>query len=292
MASKPQTVRAAGGVVHREGRIALVHRPRYDDWSLPKGKLHEGESPAAAGAREIAEETGARVALTQLITRVTYPIDAMMKVVDYWQMRYLEGEFTPSEEVDQVDWMVPDQARIRLTYWHDRKVIDAALRIPAPESVLVLVRHARAGSRSQWSGPDASRPLEPSGQVQADILAPFLAAFAPTRIVSADRTRCVQTVTPLANRIGLPIEQDDRLGDHGYAADSKRALGTLRSLLAESGTIVLCSQGDAIPGMLHDLRCVPRSRPAKTRKGGAWVIGFVGGNAVTSDYYRTPFSPR
>ncbi len=163
MASKPAPVRAAGGVVHRDGRIALVHRPRYDDWSLPKGKLEGGESPAAAAAREIAEETGARVALKQLLTRVSYPIDSTMKLVDYWQMAYLDGEFEPSDEVDQVDWLAPAEARARLTYWHDRQVIDASARTPELDSVLVLVRHARAGSRSQWKGPDEERPLEESG---------------------------------------------------------------------------------------------------------------------------------
>jgi 8-oxo-(d)GTP phosphatase len=292
VASKPATIRAAGGVVHRDGLIALVHRPRYNDWSLPKGKLDEGEPPAAAAAREIAEETGARVALTHLLMRVTYPIDSMMKLVDYWQMRYLGGDFVPSSEVDQVEWLTPPEARSRLTYWHDRQVVDAAVRSRELDSVLVLVRHARAGSRSQWSGPDARRPLEESGHAQAELLAPLLAAFAPERIVSADRTRCVQTVEPLGKLIDLPIEQGARFGDLGYGADSKRSLASLYSMLTESQVIVLCSQGDAIPAMLHDLRCVPRSRPAKTRKGGAWVIGFAGGRAVKADYYRTPLSPR
>jgi 8-oxo-dGTP pyrophosphatase MutT (NUDIX family)/phosphohistidine phosphatase SixA len=292
VANKPSVIRAGGGVIVRDGSIALVHRPRYDDWTLPKGKLGPGESPAAGAVREIAEETGARVALTQLLGRVTYPVETATKIVDYWQMRYLDGEFEPSEEVDRVEWLSADDARVRLSYRHDRRVIDASLRLPVVESVLILVRHARAGSRSQWAGPDALRPLEESGRTQARLLAPFLAAFGPDQIVSADRTRCVQTVEPLAELAGLAIERDSRLGDEGYAKDPKRALEVLHGLLSHSPALVLCSQGDAIPAMLHDLRVVPRSRPAKTRKGGVWVIGFAGRRAVRSDYYRTPLSPR
>jgi 8-oxo-dGTP diphosphatase len=292
VASKPAVVRAAGGVVERDGLIALVHRPRYDDWSLPKGKLDDGESPAVGARREITEETGARTVLTQYLTRVTYPVDAATKIVDYWQMRHLGGDFEPSDEVDAVEWLPYDDARSRLTYEHDRKVIDASLRLPAIESVLVLVRHARAGSRSQWDGPDELRPLEESGLIQSIALAPFLGAFGADRIVSADRTRCVQTVEPLSAFVGRPIERDGRLGDEGYKKDPKRALEVVYGLLADAPSVVLSSQGDAIPAMLHDLRCVPRARPAKTRKGGVWVIGFAGRRAVAAEYYRTPLSPR
>jgi 8-oxo-dGTP pyrophosphatase MutT (NUDIX family)/phosphohistidine phosphatase SixA len=292
VASKTAPIRAAGGVVFRGGQIAVVHRPRYDDWSLPKGKLSDGESPAACAAREIAEETGARVGLQQLITRVKYPVESATKIVDYWRMRFLEGDFGKSDEVDELDWLQPDEARARLTYRHDRQVIDAAMRARELDSVLVLVRHARAGSRADWSGPDETRPLEQSGQAQAEALAPFLMAFAPERIVAADRTRCVQTIEPLSKVSGLPIDADARLSDQGYARDPKRSLNAVHTMLAQARTVVLCSQGDAIPALLHDLRCVSRSTPARTRKGGAWVIGFVGSRAVTAEYYRTPLSPR
>ena len=79
---------------------------------------------------------------------------------------------------------------------------------------------------------------------------------------------------------------------NGYARDRRQFREVLLNALSEAGTVVLCSQGDAIPALLHDLRCVPRSSPAKTRKGGAWVIGFAGGKAASADYYRTPFAPK
>jgi len=290
--SKASPIRAGGGVVFQDGRVALVHRPRYDDWSLPKGKLHVGESPAVAAAREIEEETGARVALQQLLTRIRYPVDSTVKVVDYWRARYLDGDFGASDEVDRLQWVAPDQARARLSYAHDASVLDAACRSREPDSTLVLVRHARAGSRSGWSGPDQTRPLEDSGVAQAEALAPFLMAFAPRRLLSAEPSRCVQTVEPLARASGLALDQDPRLGDNGYARDRRQFREVLLNALSEAGTVVLCSQGDAIPALLHDLRCVPRSSPAKTRKGGAWVIGFAGGKAASADYYRTPFAPK
>ena len=118
-------VKAAGGVVLRDGRIAVVHRPRYDDWSLPKGKLDEGESFEDAALREVWEETGLRCALAEELSPTFYnDRKGRSKIVRYWLMEVLEGEFEPNEEVDELRWLTPSEAVAQLTYPHDAALIE------------------------------------------------------------------------------------------------------------------------------------------------------------------------
>jgi 8-oxo-dGTP diphosphatase len=126
-------VRAAGGVVIRPtpdgGReVAVVHRPRYDDWSLPKGKLDAGEDWEDAALREVEEETGLRCALGEELPSVSYrDRKGRRKLVRYWQMRPLSGRFEPTGEVDELRWLPPEQAIRLLTYEHDRELARSAV---------------------------------------------------------------------------------------------------------------------------------------------------------------------
>jgi 8-oxo-dGTP pyrophosphatase MutT (NUDIX family) len=119
-------VRAAGGVVERDGRVLLVHRPRYDDWTFPKGKALEGESDEATALREVEEETGLRCELGDELPATSY-VDskARPKRVRYWRMRALAGEFVPHDEVDEIAWLPPSEARDRLSYARDLALLDA-----------------------------------------------------------------------------------------------------------------------------------------------------------------------
>ena len=124
-ASSEDTVRAAGGVVIRDGRVALVHRPKYDDWSLPKGKLDAGESLEDAALREVEEETGLRCSLGEHLGRTVY-LDrkGRQKTVDYWQMTVEEDTgFEPHDEVDELRWLSPDEAAAQLTYGFDKDLV-------------------------------------------------------------------------------------------------------------------------------------------------------------------------
>jgi 8-oxo-dGTP diphosphatase len=113
-------VKAAGGLVRRDGRVAVAHRPRYDDWSFPKGKLDPGESWEQAALREVEEEIGLRCRLGAELPPVTYAVQKGRKVVRYWLMEPESGEFVPNEEVDEVRWLSPAEAEALLTYDHDR----------------------------------------------------------------------------------------------------------------------------------------------------------------------------
>ena len=120
-------VRAAGGVVARDGLIVLVHRPRYDDWTLPKGKLDAGESFEEAALREIEEETSIRARLVRELPETQYEVRGRPKVVRYWLME-VESDpgFVPNDEVDELRWLEPAQASALLTYERDRDVLAAA----------------------------------------------------------------------------------------------------------------------------------------------------------------------
>lgn len=119
-------VEAAGGVVMRDGRVAVVHRPRYDDWSFPKGKLDEGESFEDAALREVEEETGLRCELGRELPPTEYEDSkGRSKIVRYWEMRPLGGGFEPNEEVDELRWLAPREAVELLSYEHDRELAGA-----------------------------------------------------------------------------------------------------------------------------------------------------------------------
>jgi 8-oxo-dGTP diphosphatase len=112
--------------------VLLVHRPRYDDWTFPKGKGERGERDEDTALREVEEETGYRCRLGVEVARTEYVDDrGRDKVVRYWDMAVVDGAFAPNDEVDAVVWLVPDAARDRLTYEHDRSVLDLALGRPA-----------------------------------------------------------------------------------------------------------------------------------------------------------------
>ncbi len=134
-------VRAAGGVVVRTGErgapeIALIHRPRYDDWSLPKGKLAPGETWEEAALREVEEETGMRCELGAELEPARYrDRHGRSKLVRWWLMRPLDGAFEPGDEVDELRWLDPGAAVATLDYDHDRELIRSlATHEPGPTS--------------------------------------------------------------------------------------------------------------------------------------------------------------
>src|SRR5919106_1615180 len=178
-------IRAGGGIVWRTGKngvveIALVHRPKYDDWTLPKGKPLPGETEEETAAREVEEETGMRCVMERPIGRIHY-VDrrGRPKTVRYWLMRPISGSFTPSDEVDELRWLSLDQAEAILSYEHDRWLLQRfahpatsmrpGLGRGSLEAVpIYLVRHAKAGNRGEWTNPDHLRPLSENGKQQAE----------------------------------------------------------------------------------------------------------------------------
>ena len=294
-------VAAAGGVLWRtraDGTVetALVHRSKYDDWSLPKGKLDAGEHVVAAAVREVTEETGERVVLGRRSAQVRYTVPDGPKRVDYWLMQACGGAFSANPEIAELRWVTLEEAVGAVTYDHDRTVLADAARVDVPRApTLLLVRHASAGSRSDWDGDDDLRPLDDKGVDQARRLAEVLPHFRPTAILSAVRTRCTQTVEPLAAVLGLDVEPLPALGEEEFAHDPDTGLAAIEPMLrrSEPGVTVVCSQGGAIPSALEALGVdwrgsVPtsagKSHPPSA-KGSVWALGGRPG-ALSADYYR------
>jgi 8-oxo-dGTP diphosphatase len=125
-----EQVEAAGGVVVRDGKVVVVHRPKYDDWSLPKGKLDPGEGFEEAALREVEEETGLRCRLGRELSSTEYrDAKGRPKIVRYWEMTPLGGDFAPTDEVDELRWLEPGAAERLLSYEHDRELLRGVNRM-------------------------------------------------------------------------------------------------------------------------------------------------------------------
>ncbi|QNG35788.1 NUDIX hydrolase [Geodermatophilaceae bacterium NBWT11] len=289
---------AAGGALWRRGpggvlETAVVHRPKYDDWSLPKGKLDAGEHPLQAAVREVVEETGLQVAVGRRSVQTRYTHRAGPKRVDYWTMQHVAGDFVVNDEVDELRWLpVPEASRL-VTHPHDAAVLTDLARADVPRTpTLLLVRHASAGERSDFDGPDDDRPLDARGRSQARRLAQVLTAFGPTEILSAPPLRCRQTVAPLSRALGLPVGEVPELGEDGFGADPQAGLDVVRRLLeprSTPGVTVVASQGGAIPSVLMALGVQHATTGGAlwppAAKGSVWVLGGHPG-ALLADYYR------
>ena len=279
---------AAGAVLWRwpdrsvkvEVEVALVHRPRYDDWSLPKGKLEPGESIWAAAVREVAEETGCPAFLGRHLGQLRYPVSHPVpatKVVEYFAARVAgPGEFRPSNEVDALRWLPVADADGLLSYDGDREILRSFGALPADLTTLPLVRHAKAGDRSSWDGPDDLRPLTPSGYKQAAALHALLPLFGVDRVHSAPFVRCVQTVQGIADDVDRPIIMESLLSERGYLPNPAAAITRFQAIAAAGGTPVVCSQGGVIPDLLSRLAkesglTLPSTRAAK---GSAWLLSL------------------
>lgn len=292
-------VHAAGGVVWRPAagggvEVAVVHRPRYDDWSLPKGKRDAGEPMAAAAVREMAEETGQRVVLGPQLGRSDYQVADGPKTVRYWAARALGGDFAPGEEVDELRWVPPEEAARLLSYAHEQAVLERFTALPATRTLL-LVRHAKAGKRSDWHSDDDLRPLTDAGWRQAAALRVLLPLFGPDQVHSAPPSRCVQTVQALADDLGVPVQEEPLLSEKAYWSDRGAGLARLREIAEGTETAaVVCSQGDVIPDIVETLTDASGLRPEAlaSRKGSVWALSFADGTGMqvlAADYHPDPF---
>jgi 8-oxo-dGTP pyrophosphatase MutT (NUDIX family)/phosphohistidine phosphatase SixA len=249
-ASPPPDVVSAGVVVFRPGkRVLLVHRPKYDDWSFPKGKVDRGEHVTAAAVREVAEETGLHVRLGVPLSDQHYPVTSRMKTVHYWAGRPVGDDdvtgYLVNAEIDDVEWVDAEDAFPRLTYHYDRETLAEALRVRRRTRTLVVLRHGRARSRKAWRRDDRARPLLQLGRAHAERLVPVLAAYGLTRVVSSSSIRCVETVAAYAGTTGWELETDDRLSEED--ASPKRVRRVVAGLLDGGRDTVVCTHRPVLP---------------------------------------------
>ncbi|MBN9737925.1 MULTISPECIES: bifunctional NUDIX hydrolase/histidine phosphatase family protein [unclassified Pseudonocardia] len=290
---------AAGTVPYRlaaDGSLefALVHRPRYDDWSLPKGHQDPGEALTLTALRETAEEAHLGCRLGGRLGHTTYTVPGKgRKVVHYWAAEVVDDQgFTATDETDELRWAGAAEASGLVEHEHDRTLIARLSDAGVPTSTVLFVRHAKAGSRSAWEGDDDLRPLSGTGHTQADRLASFLPRFGADRAYTAPPLRCGETIAPLVERSGLGEPGvEPLLGEHDYWTDPPAGLARFRELAALPGVTLLSSQGGVIPDVVEQLLDGSGAGhgDVPSHKASTWVLGFgTGGALLFADYYRRP----
>lgn len=262
-----EPVRAAGAVVWRHGDlepdVLLIRRPRYDDWSLPKGKLDPGEAAPVAAVREVAEETGVRIRLGPPLPDQHYTVgggeEPQPKVVSYWAARAPAdadvSSFVANREVDEVRWEKLSRARSRLTYPRDARLLDSFDPARIDTTPLLVVRHAQARSRKNWSKDEGERPLRAQGQRQAAALVPLLTAYGVRQVVSSDEARCVETMLPFVNADGATMGLEPGLSQR--ATDEKVVARRTRRALDSQARVAFCSHRPVLPLLFEGLGLDP-----------------------------------
>ncbi|MBP2379555.1 8-oxo-dGTP diphosphatase [Microbacterium phyllosphaerae] len=262
-----KAVYAAGAVVWRliDGklRILLIHRTKYKDITLPKGKVDPGEMLAETAVREVHEETGIRVSLGVPVGVSRYHLpSSKQKVVHYWAAEATAdairaSTFVPNREIAALEWVSVKKARARLSYPVDLEILDFFAKL-VDDGVLrtfpiIALRHAKALSRSDWEGSDAARPLTDRGRQQAKSIVGPLRAFGVRKIVTSDAVRCVQTVTPLAKALDRKTVQTSKISQDAWE-DGEDDLRSVIGRRVRSGKpAVLCSHGPVLPGILSEI---------------------------------------
>jgi 8-oxo-dGTP diphosphatase len=286
-------IRAAGALLWRDNsdlslEVALIHRPRYDDWSLPKGKLEMGETALQCAYREVQEETGIRATFTRQLGTVEYEESGQEKRVKYWAAHcaLTNSEFVPNEEVDQLKWLSPNQALEQATHNSDKSIIEKFISEEQHTDTLIILRHTKSLERGDWDEEDSHRTLDETGFDQAQLLIKHLEPFAIDELYTSDYTRCVQTVTPLAHARGLSITTVPSLNEESFELDPEKAISFANALKQDEKNILICSHNPVIPSMLRGILNTKLKNKdlIKLEPGDAWIVHRVRGEIVGLDY--------
>jgi 8-oxo-(d)GTP phosphatase len=270
MAVRRSTVIAAGALVWRvrDGKLQVlaVHRPSYNDWSWPKGKIRRGETLPECAMREVYEETGKQVELGQPLPTLAYKLSSgRPKVVRYWAAETMNTthpsllarpryRLAPKKEIDNTRWFTVEKARAKITNRADLKPLDslvAAYEAGRLETrAFIIARHARAKKRSSWKHDDLARPITAGGAKRAHQLIRLFSAFGIRYIESSPAARCVSTVLPYSAAIGKKIKTRDALTEAAHASNPKAAADVLTAVLAKSGNRLVCVHRPTMPTLL------------------------------------------
>ena len=252
-----QVIQAAGAVLWRRlsddlVQVALIHRPRYDDWSFPKGKVETGESEIGCAFREVLEETGYETVFGPELCKVEYLVGDTTKTVRYWSAQAVgeaKGVMDP-EEVDQLIWVTIADAYEKVSREGDKEVLKNFEKFGIDTTPLVLLRHGKAIAREEWEGDDGDRPLAQLGQIQSmRMLARYL-PFGITEIHTSDAVRCYETVAPMARSLSLDMIYWTELSEYAYEKDKKAAINVVNDIIESEAHAIVCGHNPVIPGIV------------------------------------------
>lgn len=291
----PRILQAAGAVVLRgpvdAREVLMVHRPSYDDWTLPKGKPDYGEYLVRTAVREVLEETGATIRLGVPLGKASYPVTKGTKD-SYWWVGHLVSQIDrrPDKEVDKSPWLPVADALELLTWDDERELLALALDQP-PTSTLAVVRHGKAVDRTHWGSDDWLRPLNGRGRRQSLRLVQLLSAYGIDETVSSTSTRCLQTFIPYTRARGVVCTPVQALAEEEAArhpAAVTRFMRTLRGRLAESpgARVAVCGHRPVLPLMFAAIDVIDRRLTT-----GSAVVLHVGreGDVVALEEFPAPF---
>jgi len=272
---------AAGGVIWRRNaakqvEVGLVHRPRYDDWSLPKGKVEPGEALISCAHREILEETGLVTQIGPFLDAIEYFVPDGLKQVTYWAARVI-GEvppFTPNEEVDMMEWLTIEEAEVRLTRESDREILQKFVNSPFDSYPLIMLRHAKALERTEWQGDDEDRPLDQLGQQQAKRMHAIYQVYAIDEVHTSDAVRCFDTVAGLCRVLGIDPVVKGALSEYTFKKNKEKAIEYAKDLIKINQSALLCSHNPVLPRMMEKLtKKIDFEYPDnKLQPGEAWIV--------------------
>ncbi|WP_418907119.1 NUDIX hydrolase [Glutamicibacter endophyticus] len=268
--SDPQEVRlglfdvvAAGAipwkVVDGELRVLLIHRPRYDDWSWPKGKLDDGESVAECAVREVYEEVGLSVHLGLPLSATAYSVKGKAKIVYYWAAKVADGVTAQPDggECDKVRWVSGSKALKLLTNASDRQPLEDLMKAHKKGRLdtlaHIILRHAKAKPRGNWTREEGERPLAATGRRQAQAVSRLLSAWMPQRVYSSPWTRCLQTITPYAAKYSLKPKKLRSMTEYAASLKPHKAQAVLGKILAREQSSLLCTHRPVLPLLLEVL---------------------------------------
>lgn len=289
-------IQAAGAVLWRYSNkkieIAIVHRPRYDDWSLPKGKVEEKESHIACAYREVIEETGYTPVFGPELGQALYKVEEGKKVVRYWSARATDAPQTAidTNEIDEIIWLEVKEAKKKLTLEDDRAIVDFFVEVGVDTTPLVLLRHAKALKRDDWDGDDSDRPLDNLGQLQSKRLLPQFFPYNISEVHTSDAYRCMQTVEDMTRSLDLNLIIALDLSEDVFSKDKDAAIDYVSSLMVDGKNILICSHNPILPKVLKKLvgKKYFKELDSKLEPAQAWVIHHKDGEVVSVDWVAAP----
>lgn len=242
-------------------QVLLIHRPEYDDWSWPKGRLAPNETLPETAWRETKEEVGLRLSLGIPLGVIRYknPDGKSRKEVWYWAARVVDKKPTPDrKEVDQTRWATVDQARSLLSKEVDQKPLDILAQAYDAHQLatipFIVLRQAKPIPAESWTKDEVDRPLAESGYTQAKAVARLLRAWKPTRIVTSKYKRSLETIAPYVKKHGGAVRTKRWLNIKVASNHPKHLTQRLHQELKRLEPAIICSQPSVIKRVLKEVK--------------------------------------